>query len=309
MAMNIEGLFEGISPEQQKALRAQIDRFIKLRSLPKKEVVVGDYVRLPEGTLIHGTPVNEESLSSIAESGIITGQAFGIMEDGETFHCADFHRVNHDMSLANYNDQFPYVDGRCPFGKKGKFTLAFVIYPDENLKEITSYDCYRDGTKESDTTKGFVNMNGLPVKDTSLASGILFGIPSNFINGIIIGDNNLNEEVVKFLIEKFPGSFITRNSGEIIYKNGDSMELVTARIKSIQRQIELEKSQETIEQRDRSISMQKADSDKMWAAIATLPVEQIAQIYEQIGYQGDYMMFAERLKEEHGLGTGTGMKV
>ena len=309
MAMNIEGLFEGISPEQQKALRAQIDRFIKLRSLPKKEVVVGDYVRLPEGTLIHGTPVNEESLSSIAESGIITGQAFGIVEDGETFHCADFHRVNHDMSLANYNDQFPYVDGRCPFGKKGKFTLAFIVYPDENLKEITSYDCYRDGTKESDTTKDFVNMNGLPVKDTSLASGILFGIPSNFINGIIIGDNNLNEEVVKFLIEKFPGSFITRNSGEIIYKNGDSMELVTARIKSIQRQIELEKSQETIEQRDRSISMQKADSDKMWAAIATLPVEQIAQIYEQIGYQGDYMMFAERLTEEHGLGTGTGMKV
>ena len=309
MAMNIEGLFEGISPEQQKALRDQIDRFIKLRSLPKKEVVVGDYVRLPEGTLIHGTPVNEESLSSIAESGIITGQAFGIMEDGETFHCADFHRVNHDMSLANYNDQFPYVDGRCPFGKKGKFTLAFVIYPDENLKEITSYDCYRDGTKESDTTKDFVNMNGLPVDDTSLASGILFGIPSNFINGIIIGDNNLNEDVVKFLIEKFPGSFITRNSGEIIYKNGDSIELVTARIKSIQRQIELEKSQETIEQRDRSISMQKADSDKMWAAIATLPVEQIAQIYEQIGYQGDYMMFAERLKEEHGLGTGTGMKV
>lgn len=307
MAMNIEGLFEGISPEQQKALRAQIDRFIKLRSLPKKDVEIGDYVRLPEGTLIHGTPVNEETLSSIAESGIITGQAFGIMEDGETFHCADFHRVNHDMSLANYNDQFPYVDGRCPFGKKGKFTLAFVIYPDENLKELTSYDCYREGTKESDTTKDFVNMNGLPVDDTSLASGILFGIPSNFINGIIIGDNNLNEEVVKFIIEKFPGSFITRNSGEIIYKNGDNMELVSARIKSIQRQIELEKSQETIEQRDRSIDMQKADSDKLWSAIATLPVEQIAQIYEQIGYQGDHMMFAERLKEQHT--TGTGMKV
>ena len=307
MAMNIEGLFEGISPEQQKALRAQIDRFIKLRSLPRKDVEVGDYVRLPEGTLIHGTPVNEESLASIAEYGIITGQAFGIMEDGETFHCADFHRVNHDMSLANYNDQFPYNDGRCPFGRKGKFTLAFVLYPDENMKEIASYDCYREDTKESETTKDFVNMEGLPVDDTSLASGILFGIPSNFINGIIIGDNNIKEDVIKFLIEKFPGAFITRNSGEIIYKNGDSMELVSARIKSIQRQIDLEKAEDTIEQKDRSINMQKADNDKLWAAIATLPVEQIAQVYEQIGYQGDYMKFAERLKQEHNQSTGMKM--
>lgn len=307
MAMNIEGLFEGISTEQAKALRAQIDRFIKLRSLPRKEVEVGEFIRLPEGTLIHGTPFDQDSLASIAEYGIITGQAFGIAEDGETYHCADFHRVKKDMALANYNDQFPYIDGRCPFGRKGKFTLAFVLYPDKDMDELIAYDCYREDTKESETTKDFVNTAGLPVDDKSLASGILFGIPSNFINGIILGDNNLNEEAVQYLINTFPGRFITRNTGEIIYKNGDSMELVSARIKSIQRQIELEKSKDIIEQRERSISMQKADSDKLWSAIATLPLEQIAQIYEQIGYQGDYMMFAERLKQEHSQGTG--MKV
>ena len=202
MALNIEGLFEGLSVEQQKALRAQIDRFISLKKLPRKVVDVGDQIRFPEGTLIHGTSVNEETLTSIAESGIMTGQAFGIMEDGETFHCADFHRVNHDMSLANYNDQFPYNDGRCPFGRRGKFTLAFVIHPDENLDEIAAYDCYKDGTKESDTTKDFVNMHGLPVEDKTLVSSILFGVPSNFINGIIIGDNNIKLEVIKFLIDK-----------------------------------------------------------------------------------------------------------
>ena len=307
MALNIEGLFEGLSVEQQKALRAQIDRFIVQKKLPRKIVEVGDQIRLPEGTLIHGTGVNEDSLASIAESGIITGQAFGIMEDGETFHCADFHRVKYDMSLANYNDQFPYNDGRCPFGRRGKFTLAFVLYPDENLKEIVAYDCYKDGTKESDTTKDFVNMNGLPVEDTALASSILFGVPSNFINGIILGDNNIKLDVVKFLIEKFPGVFISRNNGELIYKHGDNLELVSTRIKSIQRQIELENAQSTIEQKDKSISMQKADADKLWAAISTLSVEQIAQIYEQIGYQGNYMAFAERLKEQHS--NGTGMKV
>lgn len=306
MAMNIEGLFEGLPIEQQKILRAQIDRFIKLKGIPQKPVDIKDMIRLPEGTLIHGTPVDQESLSSIAESGIITGQAFGIAEDGETFHCADFHRVPHDMSLANYNDQFPYNDGRCPFGKRGKFTLALVLYPDENLEELISYDCYRDGTEASASTKGFVNQQGLPLQDKpELGASILFGVPSNFVSGIVLGDNNIKEEMVKFLMEKFPGAFISRNNGEIIYKHGDNLDIVTTRIQSIKRQIELEKAQHEIESRDNRIDMQQKESQKMWAAIATLPVEEIASIYEQLGWQGDYMEFARRLKEEH----STGMKM
>ena len=303
MAMNIEGLFEGLPVEQQKILREQIERFIKLKETPRKPVEVGDVIKLPVGTLIHGTAVNEETLSSIAESGILTGQAFGIAEDGETYHCADFHRVKHEMSIANYNYQFPYRDGRCPFGRNGRFSLGLVLFPDEKLEELTSYDCYREKTKASDDTKSFVNMKGLPNKDPEMLSSILFGVPSNFISGVIIGDNNIKLEVVKFIIEKFPGVFITRNNGEIIYKHGDDLELVAARIKSIQRQIELENAQAEIEQRDRHLSLQAEDAKKLWAAIATLPVEQIAQVYEQIGYQGDYMKFAERLKQEHGQGS------
>lgn len=305
MAMNIEGLFEGLPIEKQKVLREQIDRFIKLKGFPRKPVTIEDIIRLPEGTLIHGTPVNEESLSSIAESGIITGQAFGIAEDGETFYCADFHRVKHTMSLANYNDQFPYNDGRCPFGKRGKYTLAFILYPDKELDELTSYDCYRDSTKESDTTKSFVNTKGLPVKDTSLASSVLFGIPSNFISGIVLGDAHIKLDVVKFLIEKFPGVFITRNTGEIIYKHGDTLEIVEERIKSIQRQIKLEEAEHQIKQKENRIDMQNNESQKMWAAIATLPVEEIAKVYEQLGWQGDCMEFARRLKEQH----SSGMKI
>ena len=94
--MNIEQLFKGLPNEKQRELRAQIDRFIKLKGIPRKTVTIEDVIKLPEGTLIHGTRVDEETLSSIAESGIITGQAFGIAEDGETYYCADFHRVNHD---------------------------------------------------------------------------------------------------------------------------------------------------------------------------------------------------------------------
>ena len=300
MAMNIEKLFEGLPINKQRILRNQIDRFIKQRGLPRKIAETGDTITLPKGTLIHGTRVKEENLTSIAESGIITGQAFGIEEDGETFYCADFHRVKDDITLADYNEQFPYNDGRCPFGRKGKYTLAFIIFPDKNLDEIVSYDCYREGTKESDTTKSFVNTKGLPVKDTSLAASILFGVPSNFINGIVLGDNYINEEIVKFLIEQFPGVFITRNNGEIIYKYGDNLDIVITRIKSIQRQIKLEETERQISQKESSINSQKQEIEKLWEAIATLPEEQIAQIYEQLGWQGDYMKFAHHLKEEHG---------
>lgn len=309
MAMNIEGLFVDLPKEQQIILRAQIERFIKLKGLPRKPVQIDDIVRFPEGTIIHGTRVNKENLESIANSGILTGQAFGIEEDGETYYCADFHRVNHDMSLANYNDQFPYTDGRCPFGKRGKYTLAFVIHPDKNLEELISYDCYRENTEQSDKTKGFVNTKGLPVKDTSLASSVLFGIPSNFINGIIVGDDNINEDIIMFLIEKFPGVYITRNTGELIYQNGENMDIVRERIKSIQRQIKLEEAQHQIAQRDNRIDMINSEQQKLWNAIATLPVEQIAQVYEQLGWQGDYLEFARRLKEQHTPNNSTSAKI
>ena len=55
--------------------------------------------------------------------------------------------------------------------------------------------------------------------------------------------------------------------------------------------------------------MQKRDSDKLWSAIATLPVEQIAQVYEQLGWQGDCMEFARRLKEQHTPNNSTSAKL
>lgn len=299
MAMNLEQLFERLNPEEIKILKEQIARFQNCSTMPRQDIKIDKEIILPEGTLIHGTPVNKDTLSSIANTGIITGQAFGIEEDGETFYCADFHRTNKDISLKDYNENFTYIDARCPFGRRGKFTLAFVIYPNENIKKLIAYDCYKNSTEESDITKKFVNTKALPIEDGSIVSSILFGIPSNFISGIILGDNSINEDMVSFLIEQYPGVFITRNNGELIYQKDDSKELVSTRIKSINRQIELEEKNKTIEDTNKRNAMQKQEIDKLWKAISTLPVEVITQIYDSLGYQGDHIQQAERLKKQY----------
>lgn len=143
--MNIEGLFENLMPEQAKILREQIDRFKMYKNTGRKTIDIDKEIILPVGTLIHGTGCVVQNLKSISETGIITGQAFGIPEDGETFYCADFHRISETQSLRDYNDSFSYIDGRCPFGLKGKKQVAFVIYPNQELKDIANFDCYRNG--------------------------------------------------------------------------------------------------------------------------------------------------------------------
>ena len=81
------------------------------------------------------------------------------------------------------------------------------MYPDVDVKELIAYDCYRSDSKESDILREFVNVNGLPLVDTSLGFSILFGVPSNFIIGIVVGDKSINIDMISFLIDKFLGGY------------------------------------------------------------------------------------------------------
>ena len=303
----MEGFYDGLSDEQIKILKGQIERFNNFIGKERKEIIPSDKMMLPEGTLIHGTPFNEKSLMSIAKSGIITGEYFGIEEDGETFKCADFHRVKEDIPLEEYNDKFTYSDGRCPFGNRGKKTVAFIIYPNESLNEIASYDCYRDGTKESEIAKSFVNMAGLPVDDKDMASSILFGVPSSFINGIVIGDNIINEDNIKFLKDLFPGCYMVRNNGEVIFKQTDTEEITSLRVEKIRVKVEKEEMQKEIDYLNNQISRMVTNNEELWVAVAGLSFEEIAGIFERMGYQGnkeDLMRYAENLKERYETNKG-----
>lgn len=296
MAMNMEKLFEGLSEEEKFILKGQIERYDSLKGKERKMINIDNGVQLPKGTLIHGTYCNKERLTRIAKTGILTGQAIGVDEDGETYYCADFFRVSSDDTLENFNSNFLFRDGRCPFGTLGKRQVAFLIYPNKDLESLAVYDCYRENSKESDITKRFVNIDGL-FADKEKFSAVLFGIPSNFINGIVLGDYFLDEEMVDYLIKEFPGAFITRNNGQIIYKNGDTLDIIKLRIQVIQKTILTENQEREIKRKNIELEARKKTNISLWRAISHLPIEEIIQVFEMLGYQGDFFKFAEQLKE------------
>lgn len=289
--------FEGLDLDSQRLIKEQMERFEKIRKEPRKVIVPEDKIQFPKGTLIHGTPFNLDTLKSISNSGIITGQYFGIEEDGETYYCADFHKVKDDQTLKEYNDNFPYKDGRCPFGILGKDTVALVIYPDKRMDEVTKYDCFNKDTEEGKKTRNLVNENGLPYDDNNIVSSILFGVPSNFINGIVLGDNVINKDNVYKIIEMYPSVFIARNTGEIIYKYGDTREMLDIRIDSVQKSIEVDNLKKEKQKLEENQVRQKEENQKMWDVIATLPIEDIVKVYEGLGWQGDLNKYATNLKK------------
>ena len=217
-----------LSEEQKRIFIEQINRFNELSTY--YSVVSSPFFDLEEnvvfkdGTLIHGiSAYNEDKLENISKTGILTGQAVGKSEDGETYYCADFHRIDRDMTVEEYCVNFKLADGRCPFGEiraDNSKAIAFVVVPNEVCSELLSYDCYRVDSKESNITRTFVNLDGLPRKgsETDKVSSILYGVPVNYINGIVVGGKILDDKKkIDFLMEKFPHCYIITAFGELIY--------------------------------------------------------------------------------------------
>jgi len=217
-------LIEGeLTSEQERIFVEQINRFNGLNnvSVDKGNPLVNDNLEVffSEGTLIHGTSRYDEGmLRNIAKTGILTGQALGKSEDGETYYCADFHRVDRDVTIEQYNSEFGYNDGRCPFGKRtdNSWAVAFVIVPNDTNKELLGYDCYREGTRESNITKSFIN--ALPLENKDKAASILYGVPASCISGIVVGIKIANDrDKINYLITLFPNSYVVTTFGELIY--------------------------------------------------------------------------------------------
>jgi len=215
-----------LNENQKETLLNQIDRFnrIKLNGFEEHEPIINqsEEIMLKEGMIIHGIDsFNYDKLLSIKNTGILTGQAIGIEEDGETYFCADFHRVDKDISFYEYSMNFPYRDGRCPMGKYniGSNSLAFIIDRNSQENELFKYDCYKEGTPESEITKSFINY--MPM-EKELASSILYGVPSNLIEGIIIGNKLMQDKkIVDFIIENFPNCYLIGKFGDLVYNPKD----------------------------------------------------------------------------------------
>ena len=303
-----------LTDEQVKIFVEQINRFDKLSKgyVGVSAPLINSEGNLifSEGTLIHGTSYNEEKLDNISKTGILTGQAVGVSEDGETYYCADFHRVAREMTVEEYSTNFKINDGRCPLGKfraDNSYSISFVVVPNEICSELLSYDCYRVDTKESDITRTFVNLNGLPRKgsETDKVSSILYGVPSNFINGIIVGGKVLNDEnKIKFLMEKFPDCYIMTGFGELIYNpsKDNDYEVVNLRREKCNFAKDRRKLAREVNRLDANNSMLRANYDLLMSEMfKNCNSEDILNVLIGIGWQnGITLEDVNNMKERRG---------
>lgn len=227
-----------LNDEQEKVLTLQLKEYLRLKKLNvnnNNNFTVGENNKLilKEGTLIHGTTPSIETLKSISKFGILNSEYFDIKEEGETYYCADFFRVPEDMAMEDY----------FKFCKKSEITdegvrrakmessklparsqdeIAFIINADNpDLSELLSNDPYRDNGKKAEIMKEIVNFNGIKeyYKDKQRISAVLWGIPANYISGLWVGDDVLNNKAMIEQIKKlFPECYITTKEGNVIYK-------------------------------------------------------------------------------------------
>lgn len=297
----------------KNVLLEQINRFneVKKMDIPNKDIRFDALGRIvfPAGTIIHGTRCGKDldRIVGISKVGILTGQAVGKGEDGETFYCADFHRVPQDVAVCEYNLWFPYIDGRCPFGTKGKSTLAFIIQPNVMLDELLSYDCYRFGTAHGDLTRRFTNF--LPL-EADVASSILYGVPSNAISGIVMGDNLFErKEVFDFLIRLFPDSYVISKKGDLIYdpkcSGINNSELAELRRKNYLNLVKIEQLERELGYKDRTIILEKARYDRLLNnLVMTCPSEAVVDVLLAMGGNADKdgtIRYVETLREKNSV--------
>ena len=302
-----------INKEQERIFIEQINRFnelsnkkIELKSLKRDEK---EKLFLPKGTMIHGiSGFNLEKLESIKRTGIITGQAFGIPEDGETYYCADFYRVDKDMSMEEFNREFEFRDGRCPFGNglRGKGTVAFIIEPTKESEELLSYDCYREGNN-ADITRSFTHSAGLLARKEKLSS-ILYGVPSNLIKGMVLGNKLLERtEIIKLMIKLFPNCYISTIDGSIIYdpindkEYNEKVELRASNY-TIRKQNEITQI-ELAYKKEAYTKLQKLYNSFIEQVIINCPEEEVIRLLKDNNiYQGtdkQILEYINRVKEEY----------
>ena len=302
-----------LTDEQRKIFVGQINRFNMLSKsyggINFLDTVDGKIV-FKEGTLIHGiSGYDEEKLDNISKTGILTGQAVGVSEDGETYYCADFHRVDRDITVEEYSINFKINDGRCPFGEvraDNSNSVAFVVVPNEICSELLSYDCYRIDTKESDITRTFVNLNGLPRKgsETDKVSSILYGVPCNFINGVVVGGKILDDEnKIKFLMEKFPNCYIMTGFGELIYdpSKDNNYEVVNLRREKYMLTRDRRKLAREIISLENEKNMQKESYDLLMnAMLKNCNSNDIVNVLNSIWNNGVDIECVEKMKDRRG---------
>lgn len=221
------------APEEQ-LLQQQWQEFNRLRSIPITrnpllERAQAGKPELAQGTLLHGTEYSPEKMKSIKKTGILSAEFTGGIEDAETYYCADFFRVPKDMTIQEYQEWITTAQhkGRLIQPKmersklatpnnKSKMMSLIVDSQQPELAMLLQQDAY---SEKADPRLRKIASNLLDPKGdehTRRLAAILCGIPSNFINGIIVNPGLINEDITELRTTFGNNVAIYSSSGEML---------------------------------------------------------------------------------------------
>lgn len=224
--------------EIENFLANQKKLYDKLKEIPiinnnlKIDVSNGKVV-FEKGTLVHcADRCNYEKLVNIQENGILSGDLIGISEadNAETFYCADFYRANEEIDSNKLFDRINESDSfncRGPFSPNWKncLKLAFIINPNAKLQDLLDTDMYQEKNNNNSMQYMLNLLKDYKTEKYGQVAAIPYGIPSNFISGIVVGDYLLqSKEYMQVLQELFPNCYVLTHNGKVFFDPNISKE-------------------------------------------------------------------------------------
>lgn len=235
---------------------------------------IGDIVKLPKGTLIHGTYDNMESLKEIVSKGIISGIFLNKGRKSRYPSSVGVWNLKQDYYLNEYIDFYSGGTVNCyniginrnntfviPYSKFNDFLPNFIkedytVWKMEQTKEArflpslvqsaVQIGIIINGSSKiiHSLLKGDIldrnNINDIDVKQfvdesfyndfikerlnkdaffTDRESAILFGIPANLIEGILVGRKyEKDKTIINEIKELLPDCYICNLDGKVIKK-------------------------------------------------------------------------------------------
>jgi hypothetical protein len=205
--LNLHEKAPELSDDAREKLEEQWQDFWEIRmfgneSRDNDEEEKPEKLELKQGDLLHQLKFQENDLSSIFSSGILSGEIQlqdkdAEAEDSETHYCADFFVNQKDQTFADYASfaNSSRTSGSlkvknpesyaCPQSKYSDDVALIINTEDESLQSLL------ENSVSGDDLESLGNFPvQLPYDDADInkrLKAVLVGIPSNFISAIAVG--------------------------------------------------------------------------------------------------------------------------
>ena len=267
---------EKLNNNSKGIMLEQIERYYDAKQfiLPSCKYKVGDTVKLPKGTLLHGTYKNLDGLKEILKDGLISSwfidgrgskypSSVGVWNLKKDYFLKDYinfysggtvkyfnqHDDKKETEVIPYDEMDNFINRFIaknylvwnmeqtkearfmPSLVQNKVQIGIIFNGNSDyVKELLKGDILNSNTINDENVKEFVNewyyekfIVERKKKDdffTDRESAILFGIPANFIEGILVGrEYEKNIKILDEIKELLPNSYICNLDGEVISVN------------------------------------------------------------------------------------------